>query len=381
VVSYEAARGGVTVCEITGGTVGDGLLGEVRNFMNILLIKQTSLGDVVHATAPIRSVRMAHPDAVITVLTSTTASDILRNNPDVDHLLTFDRYRVKSHWWRRPLWTIGHFMSTFSAVREQRFDLALDLQGSWKTVIFLWAARAGRRFVKGRWWFARRFHQPMAHAVDEMSGVLELAGIKPCQSLPILIIDSRAADAVSDMLKEWPLRNKPIALFCPVTRWPTKNWPISEFVVLARELMDDFQVVFTGSPGDRSQIEHAIAGLSPACAENLAGRLSLLEFFALAERSDLVVTGDSLPMHVASALDRPLVSLFGPTDESLVGPRNDTAEIVRAAVDCQRCYRRHRCSRGCIDQITVKQVRDAIQRVVGPCGSQDHSTAPEGRGQ
>ena len=167
-VSYEAARGGVTVCEITGGTVGDGLLGEVRNFMNILLIKQTSLGDVVHATAPIRSVRMAHPDAVITVLTSTTASDILRNNPDVDHLLTFDRYRVKSHWWRRPLWTIGHFMSTLSAVREQRFDLALDLQGSWKTVIFLWASRADRRFVKGRWWFARRFHQPMAHAVDEL---------------------------------------------------------------------------------------------------------------------------------------------------------------------------------------------------------------------
>ena len=67
--------------------------------MNILLIKQTSLGDVVHATAPIRSVRMAHPDALITVLTSTTASDILRNNPDIDHLLTFDRYRVKSDWW------------------------------------------------------------------------------------------------------------------------------------------------------------------------------------------------------------------------------------------------------------------------------------------
>jgi len=356
-------------------------LGEVRSFMNILLIKQTSLGDVVHATAPIRSVRMAHPDAVITVLTSTTASDILRNNPDIDHLLTFDRYRVKSHWWRRPLWTIGHFASTFSVVRKQRFDLALDLQGSWKTVIFLWAARAGRRFVKGRWWFARRFHQPRAHAIDEMGGVLELAGIKSCQLLPILIIDSSAADAVSGMLKELPLGKKPIALFCPFTRWPTKNWPISKFVVLARELADDFQVVFTGSPGDRSEIDQAIAELSPAPGANLAGCLSLLEFFALAERSDLVVTGDSLPMHVASALDRPLVSLFGPTDESRVGPRNDRAAIARAAVDCQRCYRRRRCSRGCIDQITVEQVRAAIQRVLGQHGSQDHSTAPEGRGQ
>ena len=335
-----------------------------ERIMNILLIKQTSLGDVVHATAPIRSVRLAYPDAVITVLTSTTASDILRNNSDIDHLLIFDRYRVKSDWWRRPLWTLGHFATTFSAVRRPYFDLAIDLQGSWKTVIFLWAARAARRYVKGRWWFAERFHQPMAHAIDEMGGVLELAGIKLCQSLPILSVDRHAGETVSRALQELAGRERPIAILCPFTRWPTKNWPISKFALLAEQLAEEFQIVFTGSADDRLQIGEAIAELSPVSAVNLAGRLSLLEFFALVARSEVVVTGDSLPMHVASAFDRPLVSLFGPTNELLVGPRNDTAKLLRAAVDCQRCYRRRRCPRACIDKITVDEVRTAVRSVL-----------------
>ena len=332
--------------------------------MNILLIKQTSLGDVVHATAPIRSVRMAHPDALITVLTSTTASEILRNNSDIDHLLTFDRYRVKSDWWRRPLWTLGHFARTFSAVRAPYFDLVIDLQGSWKTVIFLWAARTTRRYAKGRWWFAECFHQPMSHAIDEMAGVLELAGIKSCQSVPILRVDRHSAETVSRVLKKLTNPERPIALLCPFTRWPTKNWPISKFSALAEQLAEEFQVVFTGSPNDRPQIEEAIAETPPVSAVNLAGRLSLPEFFALAARSEVVVTGDSLPMHVASAFDRPLVSLFGPTNEFLVGPRNDAAKIVRAAVDCQRCYRRLRCPRACIRKITVDEVRTAVGSVL-----------------
>ena len=332
--------------------------------MNILLIKQTSLGDVVHATAPIRSVRMAHPDALITVLTSTTASEILRNNSDIDHLLTFDRYRVKSDWWRRPLWTLGHFARTFAVVRAPYFDLVIDLQGSWKTVIFLWAARTTRRYAKGRWWFAECFHQPMAHAIDEMAGVLELAGIKSCQSVPILRVDRHSAETVSRVLKKLTNPERPIALLCPFTRWPTKNWPISKFSALAEQLAEEFQVVFTGSPNDRPQIEEAIAETPPVSAVNLAGRLSLPEFFALAARSEVVVTGDSLPMHVASAFDRPLVSLFGPTNEFLVGPRNDAAKIVRAAVDCQRCYRRLRCPRACIRKITVDEVRTAVGSVL-----------------
>ena len=166
----------------------------------ILLIKQTSLGDVVHATAPIRSVRAAFPDAHITVLTSTTAADLFLNNRDVDVLLTFDRYRVKSDWWRHPCWTLSHIWHSIKKVRRQEFDLVIDLQGSWKTVIFLWAARTQSRFVKGRWWFAERFYDPQLHAIDEMDGVLQLCGVQPSQERPILTVSPKDHDRASLIL-------------------------------------------------------------------------------------------------------------------------------------------------------------------------------------
>ena len=333
--------------------------------MNILLISQTSLGDVVHATAAIRSVREAYPQAHITALTSTTTSDILRTNRDINELLTFDRYRVKSDWWRHPLWTINHFSRTFTAVRKQSYDLAIDLQGSWKTIIFLWAARAARRYAKGRWWFAEHFHQPSLHAIDEMGGVLALAGVRSSYAVPLLDVDLHASLAVDNLLDPSENNEKPIALLCPLTRWPTKNWPMSQFVTLAEQLSDEFQVVFSGSPEDRSVIEQANARGGGRASINLAGRLSLIEFFALVARSGVVITGDSLPMHVASAFDRPLVALFGPTNEDLVGPRNRSARVIRADMDCQRCYRRRRCPRACIGAITVDGVCSAIQDVLG----------------
>ncbi len=95
---------------------------------------------------------------------------------------------------------------------------------------------------------------------------------------------------------------------------------------------------------------------------NLAGDLSLTEFIAVMDQADVVVAGDSLPMHVASALDRPLVALFGPTNEALVGPRSPTSFVLRADVGCQRCYRRQLCKQNCINAISVRSVINAINR-------------------
>jgi len=92
----------------------------------------------------------------------------------------------------------------------------------------------------------------------------------------------------------------------------------------------------------------------------LAGRLSLPEFIEVIGRADLVLTGDSLAMHLAVAKARPLIALFGPTDETRVGPLA-SGQVIRANVACERCYLRHRCHRRCIEKITVQQVLDVIE--------------------
>ena len=107
-------------------------------------------------------------------------------------------------------------------------------------------------------------------------------------------------------------------------------------------------------------MESSTSELPPEKGNCLAGQLSLPEFIEVVSRADLVLTGDSLAMHVAVAKARPLIALFGPTDEARVGPLS-SGQVVRANVACERCYLRHRCHQGCIEKITVQQVLDVIE--------------------
>ena len=97
---------------------------------------------------------------------------------------------------------------------------------------------------------------------------------------------------------------------------------------------------------------------------NLAGDLSLAEFSELVNQASAVLTGDSFPLHVAATNRRPTVALFGPTDETRVGLIGDSTIIVRAeSADCNRCYRRAYCPKGCIRKIHPDQIYQALQRV------------------
>ena len=107
--------------------------------MRILLIKQTSLGDVLHSTAQVRAIRRAFPNCRITFLTSTTAYDIYRYSPHINKIILFDRYGIKRNWLNHPIQTIKHIFRTIQEVRVEKYDLAIDLQGRWKTIIFLWS--------------------------------------------------------------------------------------------------------------------------------------------------------------------------------------------------------------------------------------------------
>jgi len=95
---------------------------------------------------------------------------------------------------------------------------------------------------------------------------------------------------------------------------------------------------------------------------NVAGRLSLLEYAELVRRADVVLTGDSFPMHLACAQSTPVVALFGPTDEQRVGPVGDKALVLRAP-GCRKCYRRTHCKLNCIARITPAEALAGLVRV------------------
>ncbi|RMH31842.1 MAG: glycosyltransferase family 9 protein [Nitrospirae bacterium] len=330
--------------------------------MNILVIKLTSLGDVLHATGHIRTIKENYPHSHLTLLTAEASSEIYAYNPHVDRLLVFQQQRVKREWLRQPRWVAAHLLALMQEVRRTPFDLAFDLQGRFKSVMFLYAANAKRKFVKGRWWGLQRFRQPELHAITEMDRVLELAGLRVVDTRMEIVTSPVEQKTINTLVEQINPERKPMILVSPYTRWKTKNWAMEKF----RRLFDDFPldavILFTGTQERREEIDHVVAAIRYPGVINLAGSLSLLEFAELMKRVDLVVTGDSFAMHLAGAVQVPVIALFGPTDETRIGPVGDRAVVMRAETDCRRCYEREYCRQNCIDAIEPEVVLAAIRQ-------------------
>ena len=327
--------------------------------MNILIIKQTSLGDVLHSTGHVRTIKKKYPGSKITLLTATTSEQIYRHNPWVDELILIDRYGVKENWWRRPVWAFTEMARVWNQVREKQYDLAFDLQGLAKSVIFLYGARAKRKFSKGKWLGIKGFRNKSLHAIKEMDEVLNMAGIEINDSSMELVTGPAEKIVIDKLLPAINPRNRPIVIMSPFSRWRSKDWPMENYLKTSKLLSDVCQVVFTGESDRRAEIDRQLGCSSTHSAINMAGKLSLLEFVELVSRAKLMLTGDSFPMHVAGARKLPVVALFGPTDESKVGPLGENDQIVR--VDgCDKCDRQN-CVRACLNRLPYLQVVQQIQ--------------------
>jgi len=336
--------------------------------MNILLIKQTSLGDVLHATPHIRAIKARYPQAHLTVLTAQGSAEIYAHNPYVDRLVLFDYVRFKQLGLRSPGALRKLFKQTISEMNDRDYHLAFDLQGLARSVVFLYFARARKKFVKGNWPGLDGFRNKQLHAIDEMTQVLAVADI-PVESTQmefyrapevLSALQAKLASCGLGALIEAGQKGD-FVVISPFTRWPSKNWPLGHFMQLATALSADYPVLITATARDGEQIKAAMVEqpASGSAPVNLAGRLSLAELAELMSHAALVISGDSFPMHLASAVGAPLLTLFGPTDENKTGPRSERSRVLRPD-DCDKCDR-PRCERACLDRISV-------QRVLGEAG-------------
>lgn len=331
--------------------------------MNILVIKQTSLGDVLHATPHLRAIKAQYPDAHLTVLTAQGSAEIYANNPNVDRLVLFDYVRFKQLGLKSPRALKALFQQTIDEINDREYAFAFDLQGLARSVVFLYAARAKRKYVKGNWPGLGGFRNKQLHAIDEMTQVMAQAGI-PVEGVQMEFYrDAEVSKSVRSALNNV----MPINLFdgsdrrrfivvSPFTRWASKNWPLERFIQTAAALAKENTVLFTATAQDGRLIDSALERVSdkPEGIFNLAGKLSLSELAELMSRAALVLSGDSFPMHLATAVGAPVIALFGPTDESKTGPRSDNSLVLRPN-DCGMCDKPN-CSRMCLRQITAQRV-------------------------
>ncbi len=185
------------------------------------------------------------------------------------------------------------------------------------------------------------------HAIDRYLKLIAAVG---CPSGPVeFVFNTTERDRAG--IAEKIGHDRPYAVLLPGTNWPTKRWPAERFAALARAIRERFglEPLVAGSPNE-GFLAQQIGGT------NLAGKTSLRELVALLERAQLVVANDSGPMHIASALNRPLVAIFGPTNPVRTGPFGRADSVIRLDIPCSPCYSRRCSHQSCLQWLGIEPV-------------------------
>lgn len=305
----------------------------------ILIIKPSAIGDVVHTLPILNLLRRQWPAAQISWLVTPVCSSLLEGHPQLDEVILFDR-KAYGAGWRKP--AVAAELWRFTAgLRQRQFDLVLDLQGLFRSAWLGMKTRAPVRvgFASARelaWLFYThrvRIETDDQHAIGRYLTLAEYIGL-PRGPVEFVFPTTDADRAAVTPL----LPSRPFAVLLPGTNWLTKRWPVEHFAGLVPMLKERFglEAVVAGSPADA-----ALAERIPA--PSVCGKTSLRQLVAVLERAALVVANDSGPMHIASALGRPLVTPFGPTNAVKTGPYGRMDSVVRVDIPCSPCYSR-RCS-------------------------------------
>ncbi|MFQ5428331.1 MAG: glycosyltransferase family 9 protein [Thermodesulfobacteriota bacterium] len=377
--------------------------------MRILIIKLSSIGDVVQTLPALRALRNAlerrgvkggsdrgttrgdikGTRAEIDWLVEKPSASVLRNNPLIDNLFVVS----KKGWTRDSRGNIR----TARELAARRYDLVLDFQGLFKSA--LWAVAARGKRVMG---FANSrelstlvlsekapAYDPERHAVLRYIDLVQAAMSEGPEGEAAvaeekdvdfpLYMGEESLDITRELLCDAGLANKasagskggaaereelPFFIIAPRARWKKKLWDDESFVELGRIITKKYglEAVIVGSGEDRAAAEMIKKGIGPR-AHNLAGKMDLTGLAALMRLAQFCVTLDSGPMHIAVAARLPVVALFGPTAPWRTGPIGSGHVVVRKGLSCSPCFRKKCHDPRCMTEITVAEVLGAVERL------------------
>ena len=334
---------------------------------NILIIKLSAIGDVVQALPALEAIKRTFPASSITWVVEEAAASILEGHPLIDTVLISGRRS-----WLRMLGHRATFLEGFRKIaaflrtlRATKYDIAIDLQGLFKSGVLVGLAHADRKigFAGSRELSSLFLNERLPaydrekHALERYLDVARYLGAREVSSSCTLPIE-RERPVMRQRLSDAGLKRRPLIIMNPVARWDTKLWPERNFAALADRLITEKQatIIFTGSRSDHDIVSR-ILGMMKQHAENWAGETTLKELAALASLADLFVTTDTGPMHLAAAAHAKVLALFGPTAPWRTGPHGPSHVVVRAGLDCSPCFKR-KCNDDtrCMEMISVDDV-------------------------
>lgn len=336
---------------------------------NILIIKPSSIGDIIHALPFLKAVKTKYPKATISWLINRGLNDLIANNPYLNEVILFERKRWGG--FNNIVSKYREFTKFIKNIKNRRFDAVIDLQGLFRSGIITYLSGADYRigFANARelspFFYNYKISPPIneMHAVDRYLLIAKELDADTSKKEFTINIPKKENVYVSGLVK----RNggRPLIAINPSARWQTKIWSFKRYAELTDKIVSELnvQTILIGSRDDKDRVAQ-VSSMMKTEHINLCSKTTLLQLAALLKRVDLLITNDSGPMHIAAAVGTPVVALFGPTRPKMTGPYGNGHVVIQKDISCIGCLKKSCDDLKCMDAISVDEVFNSVRKML-----------------
>ncbi|MFH1641253.1 MAG: lipopolysaccharide heptosyltransferase II [Candidatus Omnitrophota bacterium] len=340
------------------------------HFKRILIVRTDRIGDVLLSTPVIKALRDSYPDVFISMMVSPYTKDITEGNPYLDEVIIYDKKMRHRGWFSSFKFAL--------ALKKKKFDLAVILHPTNRVHIVTFFAGIPKRIgydrkfsflLTDRIKHDKQFGEK--HELEYCLDLVRVLGIETKDKNLFIPINPTSEKWVEELLGKEGVETKDILLAIHSgASCPSKIWPNERFSEVADRLSDKygFKVLLIAGPKDIAITEKVLKAMhSPAI--NLAGKVSVSQLASVLKRTRLLISNDSGPVHIASAVGTPVISIFGRNQKGLSpkrwGPVGPKDRVLHKEVGCIKCIA-HDCTKGfaCLKAITVSDVIDAADAIL-----------------
>ena len=332
----------------------------------ILIIRPSSIGDIVMASGMIRALRDAWPQGYIAWVADPQARDLLIHNPELNEVIFWPKETWKQLFAGGNFYSLGCEIRQFIGnLRQRHFDLAIDATGLFRSRMMAWLSGAGQRIgFESKEPGSMLMTQITSRGPDvrnmssEYADLIHTLGLSFSDFYPFIVLSGRDQEAARNKMSAAGLDTR-YAVLCPFTTRPQKEWVSERWAELAERVSAEFNldVILLGGPGDVEK-GRQIQLISQSRLPNFCGKTTLGESAAIVKEASLIIGVDTGLTHMGSAFERPTVALFGATCPYLSTLSPQTIVIYQPHDSCSPCHRRPSCKGtfACMRAISSAQV-------------------------
>lgn len=334
--------------------------------MKILIIRLSSIGDIIQCLPVLYALRKQFPQAHISWAVNEQYAELLKYNPLLNEVIVFPKNKLKQFIKEGDLVALFKELTRFgNELKTRNFDLALDLHGMAKSALvsFLSGAKkkAGIPHMRELSFLVStpvKSNPEKSNVVNQYLQVAKHLGADITDPQFVLPITEQEKNDTKTIINTKFKNNSVLAGIIPGAGIPQKQWPWQNYVQLIENLTrKGTNVILLGSPEEKNLIDKIVCSLSENQSVLPVVQNNLRQLIAIIDQCNFIVGGDTGPLHIAVALNKNIVALYGLNDPELTGPYSVNAKIVYKELDCSPCGIKPDCTNNrCMQLITVEEV-------------------------